>query len=152
MKKLKFFAFALFAVLACVNLSSCSDDDDKDAPSSSDDNFASVIIGAWTDDDAWNQPVYCFHADGSYAGYHDEQKYVQNRPMEHGSWSYNDGLLKIYSYDEDGDYEERTMGVAYITQDTIILKQYESDPDYPEEYERDEYGYYELLTLNRYID
>lgn len=72
--------------------------------------------------------------------------------MEHGSWSYNDGLLKIYSYDEDGDYEERTMGVAYITQDTIILKQYESDPDYPEEYERDEYGYYELLTLNRYID
>lgn len=154
MKKLKFFAFTLFAVLACVNLSSCSDDDDKDAPSASDDNFASVIIGAWTDDDAGNQPVYCFHEDGSYAAYHDEQKYVQNRPMEHGTWSYNDGLLKIYSYDEDGDYNE-TYRPESVSQNKIVLKHYYDEADSSaSEYcdGRDEYGYYDLWTLERYID
>lgn len=39
MKKLKFLAFALFAVLACVNFASCSDDD-KDNPTAD-------IIGTW---------------------------------------------------------------------------------------------------------
>lgn len=40
MKKCKFLAFALFAVLTCVSFASCSDDD-KDAPSSAD------IVGTW---------------------------------------------------------------------------------------------------------
>ena len=40
-KKLKFLAFALFAVLACVSFASCSDDD-KDEP-----NGNNSIVGKW---------------------------------------------------------------------------------------------------------
>lgn len=43
MKKFKFLAFALFAVLTCVSFASCSDDD-KDEPSS---GYANEILGTW---------------------------------------------------------------------------------------------------------
>ena len=40
MKKLKFLAFALFTVLACVNLASCSDDDEGEPQDAN-------LVGTW---------------------------------------------------------------------------------------------------------
>lgn len=55
MKKFKFLAFALFAVLACVNFASCSDDDDDNS-----------IVGTWiekgVDDGEAYENTYIFNA------------------------------------------------------------------------------------------
>lgn len=47
MKPLKLFVFLIFGLLACVNFTSCSDDDDKDAPV----NSATSLIGTWVNTD-----------------------------------------------------------------------------------------------------
>lgn len=66
MRKFKFLAFALFAVLACVSFVSCSDDDDKPANNS--------IVGTWFDERVYEDctVVYeeaTFKKDGTMTSY-----------------------------------------------------------------------------------
>lgn len=104
MKKFKFLAFALFAVLACVNFASCSDDDDDNS-----------IVGTWiekgVDDGEAYENTYIFNADGTGATLWngengDSFHYVYTKPMLTIEWNYG---------------ETEILSVEWINKSTIRL-------------------------------
>lgn len=126
MKKIKFLAFVLFAVLACVSFSSCSDDD-KDEPSS---GFSSEILGTWQ----------CVESD--YLGYSGDDDEIGFKKGEHliffnGNGKTDDNLLSgkkcfiLYGSENPKGYTESSWeeGDDLYTLNQNKLTVFESDLD-----------------------
>lgn len=108
MKKFKFLAFALFAVLACVNFASCSDDDD-------DNDNDNSIVGTWiekgVDDGEAYENTWIFNENGTGAAllndnYRDSFSYVYTKPRLTIEWDYG---------------ETEILSVEWINKNTIRL-------------------------------
>ncbi len=94
MKKFRFLAFALVAVLACVGLASCGDDD-KDEPAAVGE--VSAIVGTWYWDDEIEPEIYTFNADGTYTDVVISAA-TGDRDVYNGTYRYDagSGLLQMY--------------------------------------------------------
>lgn len=95
MKKIKFLIVALFAVLICANLASCSKDDD--GPEGGNESYS--LVGKWIDDDG---TIYEFAKDNTFKEYYDLSDYPHS--YDYGTWKItSSNLIMTYKgYVEDG--------------------------------------------------
>lgn len=137
MKKfLKFLFVSAFALLCVTGISSCSKDDDDQLIDSAN------IIGAWlasyaewwekengviTDKGAEpnDEIMYVFHSNGTVDIYDED---YDGEPDHTEMWKVNGTTLFIYD-DELADDEVATYTIESVSQDTLVLSQYESDKD-----------------------
>lgn len=151
MKKNKFLAFALFAVLACLSFASCSDDDKEDSPSED-------FIGMWQE--SWYDDYVNLGSDGT--GFWSEGPNPTAEDYNEGwavriKWSYVDEWFTIIDVEENECmFKGRVVTKAA---DKIIFREYACDeggnldvekPTSGKYTSEDSYGYYEVVTFNRY--
>ena len=138
MKKfLKFLFVSAFALLCVTGISSCSkDDDDQPVDPSS-------IVGTWRESytewwakengvitDQGSEPddeiMYVFHSNGKVDIYDGEYDEIYHTEM----CKVNGNTLIIY-YDEEelADGDVATFTIESVSQDTLVLSQYESGKD-----------------------
>lgn len=132
MKKIKFLAMMLFAIVACAGFASCGDDDDDD------DNNA--LVGTWgasyTEDDGDGGIVYLqdkitFTADGKFTGTTTEtdnegtysSTVTGTYTLSGGKISEN-ALLKMVGTYDDGELYSLDV-LAKVSGDELMITDYE---------------------------
>lgn len=132
MKKLKFLSFIAVAMMACVAMVACSDDDDNkmdngagpDTEAGS--SYSTLILGTWSvqgePDDWWT--------------------FKRNEvvtPRGSGFWSINGSTLTVRIFDTQfNEWDTEVTEIISLTSSRMILRYY--DPDYDE---------YEIWTFIR---
>lgn len=140
MKKFKFLAFALFAVLACVNFASCSDDDDEPAG----DELTSIIVGVWAQDG--DNDIFVVNANGTGVVYDSPELYEQKKDGASLTWTYKDGWVKA----SIAGVQEEEMRAKSVSKNKIVWQRYYKEASDGDGYDKDAFGYYELWTWERY--
>lgn len=126
MKKFKFYLFAILAVALCVGFAACGDDDDDDQGGNGD--YASLIVGAWTEDGSSLDEVgydnygVKFDANGSYVLY-------DGSGVMQGTYSIKGDKLYARFYDDYYDeYETEVYNILELTKTKLML-QVVDEPD-----------------------
>ena len=137
MKTLRFLGMALLAVIMCVNLTACSDDDEPESNKS--------LIGVWIE--SWYDDVIEIKADGS--GYWAE--FFGDSNISPFTWTYDNGLFRII---DESDIEEAIM--VNQSDNKIVWKHYVDNPNAydPSVINKDDYdyGYYYIWNWERYTE
>ncbi|MBO5251970.1 MAG: hypothetical protein J6B31_08290 [Bacteroidaceae bacterium] len=139
MKTFRMIGMVLFAVLMCVNFTSCSSNDDDDSTEET-TNLSKIIIGTWVqngDDD-----IMVIKSDKTLTWYENETDYKNNEISDIYQWELKNEWLKFYC---EGELVGE-MRPEEVKNNKIIWKDYD---DYENDYS-DSYGNYRLWTWERY--
>lgn len=121
MKKIKFLIVALFAILVCANLSSCSKDDDEPKGNG---NYS--LVGKWIDEEG---TIYEFLNDNTFKEYYDIEEYPNS--YDYGKWKLSSPYLLMtymghmdYGYDEPDDYNSTwTTEIKWIDKESFLMSE-----------------------------
>lgn len=140
MKTLRFLGMALLAMILCVNLAACSDDDEEKGESG---NLNGIIIGAWAQDG--DDDIFVVNADGTGIGYEDAEFYEQNEQCYTFVWAQKNEWLEL-DIDFYGTLQEEELRPESVSANKIVWRRYE---DY-DTGTKDAFGWYDLWTWERY--
>ena len=129
---------ALLAVLMCVNIAACSDDDENGSETVTD--LSKAIVGTWVQDG--DDDIMVIKSNGTVTWYENETDYKNNEVSDIYQWNVNGEWLKFY-------YEGELVGEMRpqeVKADIIVWKEYD---DWESDYS-DSYGNYNLWTWERY--
>lgn len=125
MKTLKFIGMALLAVVFCVNIIACSNDDNKPT----NDELISIITStAWSQDG--DNDIFVVSSDGTGFAYNSPELYrSQSKSGYSFKWTYTHNIIKINyiaKYYEDGtkteDSYEEILTVQSYNKNQIVFK------------------------------